>query len=55
VALFIAPSGSVSLAKNESNLSGDLALYSSTRLIRDTTSDWQLRLWPGVSLGMRFF
>jgi hypothetical protein len=55
VALFLAPSFSVSLADTTSNLSGDLALYNTTRMTRGTDSDWQVRMWPGLSLGMRFF
>lgn len=54
VGLFIAPSVSVSMADSQSNLAGNLALYDSTRLIRDANSDWQLRLWPGLSIGLRF-
>ena len=55
VAIFIAPTLSVSVAQRDSNLGGDLALYKSTRLTRSAQSDWQVRIWPGLSLGLRFF
>jgi len=52
---FIAPSVSVSLINTESSLGGELALYKTTRLTQPANTDWHVRIWPGLSLGLRFF
>lgn len=54
VGLFVAPSVSISLAESDSILNQNLALYPSVRLTPDTQSDSGVRLWPGLSVGLRF-
>lgn len=54
VALFIAPSVSVSAADSDSHLQ-DPALYKTTRLSPSGDPNWHVRIWPGASLGLRFF
>lgn len=54
VAVFIAPSVSVSLTDTDSHLQ-ELALYKTTRLTSAQGAAWVVRIWPGASLGLRFF
>jgi hypothetical protein len=54
IALFVAPALNVSLAATEDNLLVDPALYGSARLT-DPGADITMRMWPGFSIGARFF
>ena len=54
VAVFVAPSVSVSMADTDSHLQ-DLALYKTTRLTSSQGAAWVVRIWPGASIGLRFF
>jgi hypothetical protein len=51
--LFVAPSVSVSLVERDSHLQ-KVALFGSQRLTNDDSST-TARIWPGLSLGARFF
>lgn len=53
VAVFVAPSLSVSVAEGDPSDMLDLALISSTRLT-NSGAGTEVRLWPGLSLGVRF-